>query len=147
MHDPIHRMHVPYASPQIAARFRGSSMGSWNSFRAGTGSRIAAAPYTNRSAAPFVGRTGEQGYRNMAPRPRYQTSQQYRSMAPQQRYQAPPQYRAAAHISAPRFSRGGNFGSSNSFKTSRGASGSRNFGHSSASTGRHGSGGSGGHRR
>ena len=126
-HDPVHRLGIPYGNQQVAARFHGPSMASRNSFQAGTGSRAAAAPYANRSA----GRTGEQGYRNMAPQPqrsqsqpqqRYQAPQQVRPApqqryqapqqvrpAPQQRYQAPQQYRSAPQMSTPRFSGGGSF--------------------------------------
>jgi uncharacterized membrane protein YgcG len=104
-HDPGHRLGVSYGNHQVAARFEGASRASRNSFRAGAGSRVAATPYANRSADRFAGRTGEQGYRNMAPQQRYQAPQQYRAAAPQnprsqsrpqQRYQAPQQYRAAA---------------------------------------------------
>ena len=65
-HDPGHRLGIPYGNHQVAARFEGASMASRNSFRAGAGSRVAAAPYANRSAGRFAGRTGEQGYRNTA---------------------------------------------------------------------------------
>ena len=99
-HEPAHRLGVPYANLQVAARFRGPSMVSRNSFQNATGSRAVAAPYTNRSA----GRPGEQAYRNTPPQtqriqsqrqqiyqaPRYQVPQQ-RYQAPQQRYQAPQQ--------------------------------------------------------
>jgi len=96
-HDPVHRIGIPYGNQQVAARFQGASMASRNSRQAGTGSRAAAAPYANRSA----GRTGEQGYRNMAPQTqrfqsqsqqRYQTPQQVRPST-QQRYQTPQQVR------------------------------------------------------
>jgi hypothetical protein len=107
-HDPGHRLGIPYRNHQVSAQFERASIASRNSFRAGAGSRVAAAPYANRSAGRFAGRIEGQGYRNTAP---------------QQRYQAQQQYRAAAQMSAPRFSRGGD------------------------SSGRHGSGGGGGRRR
>ncbi len=87
-HDPVHRLGIPYGNPQIAARFRGPSMASRNSFQAGTGSRAAAAPYANRSAE----RPREQGYRNIPPQSqRFQNQPQQRNQALQQRYQAPQQ--------------------------------------------------------
>jgi hypothetical protein len=87
-HDPVHRLGIPYGNPQIAARFQGPSMGSRNSFRAGPGSRGAAAPYANRSAE----RPGGQGYSNNPPQSqRFQNQPQQGSQAPQQRYQAPQQ--------------------------------------------------------
>ena len=100
-HDPVHRLGIPYGNPQIAARFRGPSIASRNSFQGGAMSRAAVAPYTNRSA----GRTAEQGYRNTTPQTqrfqsqpqqRYQTPQQVRP-APQQRYQAP-RYQAPQQV-------------------------------------------------
>jgi uncharacterized membrane protein YgcG len=119
-HDPVHRMHVPYASTRVAARFGGRSMGPGNSFRAGDGMRRGAAmPYAGRSAGPAAGRAFAQGSRNAAPqaqryqnppRQSYQPTQQYRP-APQQlregprvipfgnqsqrNYQAPQAYRSA----------------------------------------------------
>jgi hypothetical protein len=148
-HDPGHRLGVPYRNHQVSARFERASIASRNSFRASAGSRVAAAPYTNGSAGRFAGRTGEQGYRNMAPQQhrsaspqgqrlqsqpqqRNQAPQQYRSASPQgqrfqsqpqQRNQAPQQYRSAPQMSASRFSGGG------------------------SSSGRHNSNGGGGHRR
>jgi uncharacterized membrane protein YgcG len=109
VHDPGHRMHIPYGNSQAAARFGGRSMGSRNSFRSGGGEpRGAASSYANRSEGRFAGRTGAQGYRNTSPqaqryqnpeRQRYQPSQQYRSSsqqyrtAPQtQRYQSQSRY-------------------------------------------------------
>ena len=109
VHDPIHRMNVPYANPQIAARFRGSSMGPWNSFR----SRSASLPHLNRSEGRFTGRTTQPPsrlgspqalrFQNSAPQ-RYQPSRQYQA-EPQTRqyrsrsfqgFQAPRQSRAEA---------------------------------------------------
>jgi hypothetical protein len=109
-HDSGHRLGVPYGNHQVAARFGGASSGYRNSFRPGSGSRAASAPYANRSAGHFEGRTGGYGNRNMAaqaqrfqnpPRQRYQAPQQYQSnsqqyrSAPQQYRSAPQQYRSA----------------------------------------------------
>jgi hypothetical protein len=119
-HDPGHRLGVPYADQQVAARFQGPSMASRNSIPGGTGSRSAAVPFANRSA----GSPREQGSHNIAPQPqlpqsstqqgyqtqRYQAPQQSRQapvrtyQAPQQRYQAPvrsyqaPQQRSQAPV-------------------------------------------------
>ena len=133
VHNPIHRLGIPYANSQAAARFGGRSMRSLNSLRSGA----APAGVTGR----FAGRTGGQAYRNASPpaqrfqnpgRQGYQPSQQYRA-APQvqrfqsqQRYQAQQQYRAAPQMpSGPRFggsgfSRGGSFSGGGGF--SRGGS-------------------------
>jgi hypothetical protein len=110
VHDPGHRMHVPYGTAQVAARFGGRAVAPRNSFRAG---------YTGRSYGSFTGRSMQQGFRGSAPqaqryqnpaRQRYQTSQQFQSSSrqyratpqaqrfqrhSQQRYQAPQQYRSA----------------------------------------------------
>jgi hypothetical protein len=170
-HDPGHRLGIPYGNYQVAARFRGASFAPRNSFQAGAGPRVAAAPYANRSA----GRTGGQGYLNTAPQqyraapqaqryqsqpqPRYQAQQQYRASPqeyraapqaqryqsqPQPRYQAQQQYRSAPQMSAQRFSGGGYSGGGGGFRGGGGNSG-RSGGFSSG----HGSGGSsgGGHRR
>jgi hypothetical protein len=93
MHDPGHRMHVPYQSSQVAARYRGGSMGFRDSVRSGEGPRGGTSTsYANGAERRYTGRTAEQGYRGTSPqvqraqnpeRPRYQSSQQYRS-SPQQ---------------------------------------------------------------
>ena len=64
VHNPNHRLGVPYGNRQVAARFGRASMASRNSLRAGAGLRGASA---NGSAGRFGGRTGGQGYRNTAP--------------------------------------------------------------------------------
>jgi uncharacterized membrane protein YgcG len=144
VHDPGHRLGIPYSNRQVAARFERASIASRNSFRAGAGRSVVAAPYTNRSAGRFSGRTMEQGYRNTAPQQRYQSLQQYRNAVPQQTYRlqqqyrsAPQQYRAAPRISVPRVSHSGNFGGGGSFSGR----------HSSGGGGSHGSGGGGGRHR
>jgi hypothetical protein len=110
VHDPAHRLGIPYGNSQVAGRFERASIASRNSFWAGTGSRSALAPYANYPAARFAAGIEGQGYRNAAPQQRYQAPRQYRNMAPQQRYQERPQSRASARMSAPSFSRGGNYG-------------------------------------
>ena len=92
VHDPVHRMRVPYATTQLAARYGGRSIASAGSFRAGAGPRGAAQSYANRSAGPSAGRTLSQGYRGNSyqnpPRQQYQPSRQYQSMS--QQYRATP---------------------------------------------------------
>ena len=95
-HDPGHRLGIPYGNHQVAARFEGASMASRNSFRAGAGSRVAAAPYANRSAGRFAGRTGEQG----STRQRDQAPQQYRSAAPQSQRSRASRNRGIRHRSS-----------------------------------------------
>ena len=175
VHDPGHRLGIPYANRQVAARFEHASMASRNSFRPGAGSRVGADAYSNRSMGRFAGRIEGQGYRNTAPQQtyqaqqyrnsapqqryqepqqyrnsapqqRYQAQQQYRNTAPQQRYQAQPQYRAAARMTAPRFSRGGNSGGGSAFSGGHRSGGSGSSGRGGGSSSRHG-GGHGGRRR
>ncbi len=122
VHDPVHRMQVPYASSQVASRFGGRFTDSGRSFRGAGAPRSVATQYTSRAAGRNAGRAMEQGYRgapNQAqryqnpPRQRYMTSQQYRPpsqsfrSAPQaqryqgqaqQRYQAPQQYRETPRV-------------------------------------------------
>jgi hypothetical protein len=123
VHDPVHRMHVPYGTAQVAARFGGRSMAPRNSFRAGSGAVGAPSRYANRSDGRFAGRAGAQGYRSASPqaqryqnpvRQRYQSSQQFHSMSSQyrasspqvrrlqnqsqQRYQTPQQYRTQPRV-------------------------------------------------
>ena len=100
MHDPVHRMNVPYASPQIAARFRGSSMGSsWNAFR----SRSAALPYANRSAGRFTGRAVQPAYRTASPQAlRFQNPVPQRYQ-PSRQYRAEPQTRQFQNSASPRY--------------------------------------------
>jgi hypothetical protein len=93
-HDPGHRLGIPYGNHQVAARFGGASFAPRNSFQAGAGPRVAAAPNANRSAGRFAGRTGEQGYRNTTPQQYRSAPQQYRSSSQQYR-SSPQQYRAA----------------------------------------------------
>ncbi len=83
VHDPGHRMHVPYGNDRVAARFGGRTMGPGGSYRAGPGSRGAVTQYANRSQGPSAGRTVEQGYRGG-------TSQQTRGYrnAPREQVQA-----------------------------------------------------------
>jgi hypothetical protein len=145
VHDPGHRMHVPYGSAQVAERFGGRSMAPRNSFRAGAGPRGVASPNAGRTGGGFPGRIGEQGYRGASPqaqryqnpaRQQYQSSRQYQSSSyrgtpqvqrfqsqSQLRYQAPQQYRAAPQSSAPRFGGGGSFSRGGSGGFSRGGSG------------------------
>ena len=167
-HDPGHRLGVSYGNHQVAERFQRASMASRNSYRSQAGSRIAAAPYTNRSADRFAGRTGERG-RNTTPQQyrsapqnqpsqgqnqqRYQAPQQYRS-APQsqrsqsqdqQRYQAPQQYRSAPQSQRSQ-SQNQQYRSAPQVPSSR-FSGGGNSGGGNRSSGRQGSNGGGGHRR
>ena len=106
-HDPGHRLGIPYGNHQVAARFGGASMASRNSFRAGAGSRAAAAPYANRSCGTHWGtRIPEHGTAAVpaaaAPQgQRFQSQPQQRYQAPQQYRSAPQQYRAAPQKSAP----------------------------------------------
>jgi len=176
VHDPAHRLGIPYANRQVAARFEHASMASRNSFRPGAGSRAAADPYANRSMGRFAGRNEGQGYRSTAPQQSYQAQQQFRNSAPQQRYQEPrqywnsepqqryqaqrqyrntepqqryeaqPHYRSAARMSAPRFSRGSNSGGRGAFSGGHHSGGSGGSGRGGGSGSRHG-GGRGGRRR
>ena len=115
VHDPGHRLGIPYRNRQVATRFERASLASRNSFRAGAGSRVDAAPYQNRSTGRYAGRTGEQGYRNTPSQQRSQSPQQNRAAAPQrQSVQSQPQQRyqsqSRAQMSAPSVSHGGNSG-------------------------------------
>jgi len=134
-HDPVHRLGVPYGNAQVAARFHGSSMGSWNSFQPrsqsqpqqGYQARRYEAPQQRYEAPQQRYQAPQQRYqapqqRYQAPQQRYQVPQQryqapqqryqapQRFQAPQQRYQAPQQFRSAPQMSAPRVGSGGGFG-------------------------------------
>jgi uncharacterized membrane protein YgcG len=109
VHNPGHRLGIPYGNRWVSDRFERASIASRNSFRAGTGRSGGTAPYSNYSAGRWAGRTLTQGYRNTAPQQyrntvpqqRYQSPQQYRNTVPQQRYQAPQQnYRVQQYRSA-----------------------------------------------
>lgn len=86
-HDPVHRLGIPYANPQVNARFQGAAPRS--SFQSRTGARTIEVPFANRSGV----RAGDPVIRNQASpqnRDRYQAPVQ-RYQAPVQRYQAPVQ--------------------------------------------------------
>jgi uncharacterized membrane protein YgcG len=92
VHDPGHRMHVPYPTTEIAAHFGGGSRFAGNSPRAETQPRGGAMPYERRVLGGPAPRTGEQGYRASLPQ-----SQRYQSQ-PQQSYQAQQQYRQGPRV-------------------------------------------------
>jgi hypothetical protein len=96
VHNPSHRLGIPYGNRWVSDRFGRASIASRNSFRAGVGRSVRTTPYSNYSAGRWAGRTVTQGYGNTAPQQRYQAPQQYRNTVPQQRYQAPQQYRNSA---------------------------------------------------
>jgi uncharacterized membrane protein YgcG len=122
VHNPVHRLNVPYRNAQVASRFGGrwsSSTPSRNSLGTGAG-RWNTAKSFNRSDSRFSGRTPEQEYRGTSPQTRPgqnparnqpsrqygSASTQYRAMSQPQRfqsqsqassryqYQAPQQYRS-----------------------------------------------------
>ncbi len=120
VHDPVHRLQVPYGTRQVAARFGGRWMAPQNSSRTGAAGRGTAWSYANRSGGNVNGGGAvAQGYRGVAPqsqryqnppRQTYQPSQRYRPQTQQNRtapqvqrfqsqqrqsYQAPRQYRSA----------------------------------------------------
>jgi hypothetical protein len=81
VHNPGHRLGVPYGNSQVAARFEGASQ-----------------------ASRFAGRAGGQGYRNMAP-------QQYRSQMSASRFSSGGNiggYNRGGNIGG--YNRGGSFG-------------------------------------
>ena len=135
-HDPGHRMGIPYASPQVAARFGGNSRTRGNSFSSSAGSgnsgpRAATPPDTRFSGhatqdsrnmsphgsalqqsrqGPSVVPFGQERQRSyQAPQPHPSAPQVYR--APQvQRSQAPQQFRSAPQFSTPRINGGSGAG-------------------------------------
>jgi hypothetical protein len=128
VHDPGHRLGISYGNRQVAARFQRDSIASRNSFRAGSGSRVAAVPRANYSAGRWAGPVVAQ--RNSMPQQRYQ--------APRQTYRVQQQYRSsAAQASVPRSSRSfGGGGGGFSGGSGSGRSGS-NFGGGGHGGGRH----------
>jgi hypothetical protein len=88
MHDPAHRMRVPYASPQVASRFGGGPAAPHNSYRGGT--RAGAPPSANPSAARVGGQAVGQGSLNTPPQ-----AQRSQSQSPS-RYQVPQQQNRSA---------------------------------------------------
>jgi hypothetical protein len=116
VHNPIHRLNVPYRTPQVAAQFGGHSTTIRDSYRAGAGRTGIAGSYANRSESRFAGRNPDQRYRNASlpvrpnqnlPRAQYQSSPRYRSDSNQYRmttpgqprYQDSRQYRSIQQIS------------------------------------------------
>jgi hypothetical protein len=134
VHNPNHRLSVPYRNNRIAEQFGGRSSNFRNSYRAGARPEAGAVPnigrsegrsegrFAGRNAGPEIRGEQPQGrrYQNES-RQRYQTPQQYSSEPrsysaprvqqyqnrPQMRAQAPQQARPAPQMSAPRFSGGG----------------------------------------
>ncbi|HTY61700.1 MAG TPA: DUF3300 domain-containing protein [Acidobacteriota bacterium] len=122
VHNPDHRLNVPYANGRVAAQFGGRSSNLQNSYRAGSRPEAGAVPFAGRNAEPVIrgGQSQGQRYQN-APRQEYRAPQQYRSeqrvysaprvqqyqSRPQMRVQAPQQFRPAPQMSAPRSGGGG----------------------------------------
>lgn len=105
VHDPVHRIGVPYTNPQVAARFHGSVTGSRNTSQGGFQTLPRQKTQTpqgyqpRRYEAPQRQNQAPQ-QRYQAPPPRYQT-QQPRNQTPQQRYQEPQQRYQAPRYQAP----------------------------------------------
>jgi hypothetical protein len=94
VHNPIHRLNVPYRTSQVAARYGGQSTIIRDSYRTGTGRNSSARSYANRSENRFAGTNPAQGYRNASlpvqrdqnsPRQQYQSSPRYQSVSNQSR--------------------------------------------------------------
>ena len=64
VHNPIHRLNVPYRTAHVAARYGGNSTIGRNSYRAAAGRNDIAGSYTNRSANRIAGRNPDPGYQN-----------------------------------------------------------------------------------
>ncbi len=86
MHDPVHRLGVPYGNQMVAARFRGPGMAPRNPIQAGMTPRIGSVPRADRPIERMAG----QGSRNLESRPQGALSQPQQSYRPQ-RYQPPVQ--------------------------------------------------------
>jgi hypothetical protein len=104
VHDPTHRLGIPYRNTRIARQFGAASLSSRYSNRGSTVNRNGATPYSNR----FAGGSAQQLYRNPS-RQQYRSLPQTRSMRiePSQRYQAPRQNRSVPSISSGRSFSGG----------------------------------------
>jgi hypothetical protein len=117
VHNPIHRLNVPYRTPQVAARFGGQSTIMRDSYRAGAGQNGIAGRYANRTESRISGRNPDQGNRNASlpvqrnqnpPRQQYQssprsqfTSNQSRMTPQAQPYQNQPRYQASQEYGSP----------------------------------------------
>ncbi len=99
VHNPVHRLQVPYGTPQLAARFGGRWATSQNSFRTGAAGRGTAWSYANRSRGSFAGSAGGQGYRGAEPQAQRYQNPPRQTYQPSQRYQPPTQqYRSAPQV-------------------------------------------------
>ena len=94
VHNPVHRLNVPYRTPHVAARFGGHSTITRDSYRTGAGRDGIAMPNANRPESRFAGRNPDRGYRTASlpvqrqqdsPRPQYQSSTRDRSASNQNR--------------------------------------------------------------
>ena len=105
-HDPTHRQSVPYANPQLAARFGGSWGTPRNTFQPGAGRPGAVSYYGNRVQERPAVRAfdrGSQGASRQAQRvenpgtaySNWSGSRSQQQSRLQQGYQAPQQYRSA----------------------------------------------------
>jgi hypothetical protein len=91
VHNPIHRLNVPYRTPHVAARFGGHSTIIRDSYRTGAGRNGIAGPYANGSESRFTVRNPDRGYRNASlPVQRNQNS-------PRQQYQSSPRFQSASN--------------------------------------------------
>jgi hypothetical protein len=122
VHDPGHRLNVPYGNTHVAARFGGSP----------------ALPFSSNSGSRYVRQVPDQGYRN-------RSSQVQRYQNPlRQQYQASPQFRSAPRTYrapqvqrfytpgrelSPRFNGGGFTRNGNGSGFSRGGGGRNSRGH------------------
>jgi hypothetical protein len=90
IHDPVHRMRVPYANARVAERFGAQPMVPRNPVRTGSGPRGAVGPSIDRSGGQFARSrsAGTPAYRATPspaartlnpPRQQYQYSRQYQS--------------------------------------------------------------------
>jgi hypothetical protein len=107
VHNPDHRLNVPYGNSRIAAQFGGRTAGFQNSYRGGVRSNAGAIPFGSRSGGGFSGRSlSGGGYAGHSGQPEIRGGQprgQRYQNAPRQQYQAPQQYRSEPRTySAPR---------------------------------------------
>ena len=91
VHNPVHRLNVPYRTAHVAARYGGRSTISRDSYRTAAGRPGIAGSYANRSTNRYAGRNSDQGYRNASlPVQRNQNS-------PRQQYQSSPRTQSASN--------------------------------------------------
>jgi hypothetical protein len=108
VHNPAHRLRVPYRNARTAARVGGRSIAPRNSYRSETGQRSAVSSQARRSQNPprqqyMRSQQYQSSFRQQTQRtesrvrPTYRAPQEYRPST-QQRYQSMQQYRSTPQI-------------------------------------------------